>query len=216
MEETFFNHHFPITNQLFMYFYTSFPHMICHFVELKRRARCMRYRVCFFVGTFRRINVQLFLLSKCASAYKPINQSIDQSNRRLQVIQSINQSIAYYWFLLVVLNQASNQSKNWVFFTVSWPLELVEAMFEFCSEVGSGICAFFCIRVFWYTPNWTVNLLVRRLHWLWMNFKFIALVEELLEVSAVFERLFCMQMRNAKPLVYSTVYIDAAYHVMRR
>ena len=39
-----------------------------------------------------------------------IHQSINQSNRRLQVTQSANQSIAHYWFLLIVLiKQSSNQ-----------------------------------------------------------------------------------------------------------
>ena len=40
---------------------------------------------------------------------QPINQSIDQSNRRLQVIQSTNQSIARYWFFYST-NQSINQS----------------------------------------------------------------------------------------------------------
>ena len=35
-----------------------------------------------------------------------------RSNRRLQVIQSINQSMTYYWFFIDSTNQASNQSIN--------------------------------------------------------------------------------------------------------
>ena len=42
---------------------------------------------------------------------KSINQSINRSNRKLQVIQSTNQSIINYWFLLITLiKQSSNRS----------------------------------------------------------------------------------------------------------
>ena len=46
-----------------------------------------------------------------------IHQSINQSNRWLQVIQSTNQSITYYWFVLIVLikqsiNQQDYQSRD--------------------------------------------------------------------------------------------------------
>ena len=46
-----------------------------------------------------------------SATHQSINQSIDRSNRRLRVIQSINQSIIYFWSLLIALiKQSSNES----------------------------------------------------------------------------------------------------------
>ena len=65
------------------------------------------------------LNVQY--VAKCQSinqsvhhpSIDSINQSIDQSNRRLKDYQSTNQPITYYWFFLLVLtNQSINRSIN--------------------------------------------------------------------------------------------------------
>ena len=59
--------------------------------------------------------------------HSPINQSINQSNRSLQVIQSTNQSMTCYWFLLMVpINQSINQSINRVPFQNEFSLWIVE------------------------------------------------------------------------------------------
>ena len=116
---------------------------------------------------------ELYRVIYCKTNAKPVpprarvlytNQSIDRSKRRLQVIQSTNQSITYYWFLLIVLIKQSseqstyqsrdiasrpNQSISWLPFENQFSLWIgrgLQVLIVFCTVLGDEKSnAFRCI-----------------------------------------------------------------------
>ena len=70
-----------------------------------------------------------------------INQSIEQTNRRLQVIQSTNQSIPYYWFSIIrTTKQSSKQSIN---SSVPWHSECTQSINQL-STISKSVFSLNC------------------------------------------------------------------------
>ena len=85
-----------------------------------------------------------------------INQSTDRSNRRFQVIQSINQSITYYWLLLTIqIKQSINLSVPWHFkCTQSINQSIMWLLFH--NQFSSWIVEVF--RFWWFSaPFWVMR-----------------------------------------------------------